>query len=265
MGIEGDGARTLTGPPLVKSAARTVEVLEFLARTHRKYSLGEIQASLGYPLSSLHALLHTLEVLGWVETDGVGMLYGLGPRALVVGNSYLDGDELVKLTAGTLDHLARETTETVHLARLDRTDVIYLATRESEHYLRPFSRVGRRLPAYSTALGKALLAERTDEELRDLLPEHLEAITERSFTDRDALLAELARTRRRGHATEREENTVGLACFAIALRTRTPATDAISCSIPIARLDTAKSRAIVSALIAARDHIESATTARRLR
>jgi IclR family transcriptional regulator, acetate operon repressor len=241
----------------VKSAARTVELLEFLGRTRGKRSLADLHESLGYPKSSLYVLLQTLLQFGWVETDATGTLYGIGARALLVGTAYLDGDEMVKLSGAALDRLARVTTETVHLARLDRSDVVYLATRESEHYLRPFSRVGRRLPAHSTALGKALLAERTDEVLRELLPDRMEALTERTCVSRDVLLEELARTRRRGYAAEREENTVGLACFAVAIRSREPATDAISCSIPLARLSPARSRDIVSALLTAREEIEA--------
>ncbi len=242
----------------VKSAARTIELLEFLARTRGKRSLADIHETLRYPKSSLYVLLQTLIQLGWVDTDPTGTLYGLGARALLVGTAYLDGDEMVKLAADALDRLAHNTTETVHLARLDRTDVVYLATRESEHYLRPFSRVGRRLPAHATSLGKALLAERTDDSIRALLPERLAALTERTCTSREALLEELARTRRRGYSAERDENTVGLACFGAALRTREPTTDAISCSIPVARLNPARSRSIVAALLAARDEIEAA-------
>ncbi|HEV2376293.1 MAG TPA: IclR family transcriptional regulator [Streptosporangiaceae bacterium] len=246
------------GTQPVKSAVRTIELLEFFGRTQTKRSLGEIHARLNYPKSSLYVLLQTLIQLGWVETDQTGLLYGLGARALLVGSAYLDGDEMVKLAGAAMDRLARETTETVHLARLDRTDVVYLASRESEHYLRPFSRVGRRLPAHSTALGKALLAERSDDELRELLPEQLEALTERTCTSRDALLEDLASTRRRGYATEREENTLGLSCFGVALRTRTPPTDALSCSIPVARLNPARAKSIAASLRAARDAIESA-------
>ena len=59
-----------------------------------------------------------------------------------------------------LDDLRQDLDETFHLGRLDGTDIVYLATRESKQYNRVQSRVGRRLPAYATALGKSLLAER---------------------------------------------------------------------------------------------------------
>ena len=228
--------RVLSTTP-VKSAVRTAELLDYLARNDGPHSLTELQQQLGYPKSSLHVLLRTLVDLGWLETDTTGTLYRIGIRALLVGTSYIDRDEVVQLSREILDWVAEETTETVHLARLDGFDVVYLATRASTHYLRPFSRVGRRLPAYATSLGKALLATRKDEAIRGLLPDPLEALTPNTLTDTDALLADLARTRERGYAIDHEENTLGLMCFGVAVPYREPPRDAISCSVPVARMN----------------------------
>jgi len=116
------------------------------ARHPGLHSLGSLQESLGYPKSSLYVLLRTLVDVGWIETDATGTLYRIGLRALLVGTSYIDSDDVVAGARSALDRLAEETGETCHLARLDGSDVVYLATRESHHYLRPFSRIGRRLP-----------------------------------------------------------------------------------------------------------------------
>src|SRR5438309_4407023 len=140
-------------------------------------------------------LLRTLIDLGWIETDSTGTLYGIGLRALLVGTSYIDGDHIVAASRDVLEWLAEATNETVHLARLDGTDVVYLATRESQHYLRPMSRVGRRLPAYATSLGKALLAERSDEDVRATMPDELAALTTHTIVDHAALATDLAETR----------------------------------------------------------------------
>lgn len=240
----------------VKSAVRTVELLDFLSRRRGPHTLAQMQAELGYPKSSLYVLLRTLVDLGWVETDATGTLYRIGLRALLVGTSYIDGDPDVARAREVLDELAQATGETIHYARLDGRDVVYLSTRESQHYLRPFSRVGRRLPAHTTALGKALLAERTDEELLALLPETLEPLTRRTITDRAKLLAELARTRKRGYGTDHEENVDGLRCVAITVRTQQPARDAISCSVPAVRMSAERRDELVSALSAARERLE---------
>ncbi|SOD58309.1 transcriptional regulator, IclR family [Streptomyces zhaozhouensis] len=247
------------GGSQVKSAVRTVELLEFFAGRPGMHSLADVQSAVGYPKSSLYMLLRTLVDLGWVETDATGTRYGIGVRALLVGTSYIDGDEVVAAARPTLDRIADDTGETIHLARLDGTNVVYLATRQSEHYLRPFTRVGRRLPAHSTSLGKALLATHPDEKVRELLPERLEGLTEHTLTDREELIAELAVVRERGYAVDREENTLGLRCFGIAIPYRRPARDAISCSVPVARLTEAHEQLIREALFDARDRLSLAT------
>ncbi len=221
----------------VKSADRTIELLELLAGYSEPLTLSEIHRELAYPKSSLFVLLRTLVARGWVETDRRGTGYSIGVRALLVGTSYLDRDPVIRAATRVLEELRTEVNETVHLARLDGADVVYLASRESAHHLRLTSRVGRRVPAYATALGKALLSGRTDAEVDALLPAKLEPLTPQTVTDRDALFAELALVRERGYATERGQNTPGLGCFAVALEYRLPPIDAISCSVPYARLD----------------------------
>ncbi|CAL9386659.1 IclR family transcriptional regulator [Streptomyces sp. enrichment culture] len=248
-----------SGGAQVKSAVRTVELLEYFAGSPGMHTLAAVQEAVGYPKSSLYMLLRTLVELGWVETDATGTRYGIGVRALLVGTSYIDGDEVVAAARPTLDRLADDTTETVHLARLDGTSVVYLATRQAQHYLRPFTRVGRRLPVHSTALGKALLATYDDDRVRELLPGTLPALTEHTITDREKLIDELAAIRAQGYAVDREENTLGLRCFGVAVPYRTPARDALSCSVPAARLTPSHEQAVKDALFDARDRLILAT------
>ncbi|GHA81749.1 IclR family transcriptional regulator [Streptomyces termitum] len=251
-GAEASGAQ-------VKSAVRTVELLEFFAGRPGMHALAAVQEAVGYPKSSLYMLLRTLVELGWVETDATGTRYGIGVRALLVGTSYIDGDEVVAASRTTLDRLSDDTAETIHLARLDGTSVVYLATRQSRHHLRPFSRVGRRLPAHATALGKALLATHDNDRVRALLPAALPAVTEHTITDRERLIEELAAVRERGYAVDREESTLGLRCFAVAIPYRTPSRDALSCSVPVARLTPAHEQLVKDALFDARDRLTLAT------
>jgi DNA-binding IclR family transcriptional regulator len=244
----------------VKSAARTLELLELLAsRQNRPARLRELTEALNVPRSSLYALLRTLTKHGWVRTDASGTMYGIGIRALLVGTSYLDTDPHLRIVKPVLDELGEKLDETFHFGRLDGFDVVYLATRESSQYLRPYSRVGRRLPAYCTALGKALLAERDGGERDRHVPAELAASTPRTITDRGALDADLARTRERGHAVDVEENSLGLHCFGFALRYAPegrPPRDAISCSVPMARLTPERETEIVAAMREARERIE---------
>ena len=110
----------------VKSAARTVELLEYLAaRQDEPARIREISEDLGMPRSSAHALLRTLMAQGWVRADETGTLYGIGIRALLVGTSYLDGDPYLPMIAPFLDDLRSDWDETFHLGRLDGTDIVY--------------------------------------------------------------------------------------------------------------------------------------------
>ncbi|SFN91821.1 transcriptional regulator, IclR family [Geodermatophilus obscurus] len=241
----------------VKSAVRTVEVLEFLAgRQNRPARLREISEALQVPKSSLYALLRTLGKQGWVRTDASGTLYGIGIRALLAGTSYLDTDPYVRLAQQHLDTLRATVEETVHFGRLEGASIVYLATKESGHAHRPYSRVGRQLPAYSTALGKALLAERGADELPRHLPPDLRPLTEHTLTSRELLLADLAEVRERGYAVDRQENTPGVRCFGFALRYATPAVDAISCSVPLSRLTPEHEEQIVRAMADVRTVLE---------
>lgn len=241
----------------VKSAARTVALLELLAaRGEQPSRLDELAEGLGVPRSSMYQLLQTLVDCGWVRSDATGSLYGIGIRALLTGTGYLDGDRRIRAVRPYLDEASDALGETIHLARLDGPDVVYLATRESHEYLRTISRVGRRIPAHAGALGKALLAERSDDELP--LPEgELIALTPNTHTSRGALRADLAGVRERGYSVDREETVTGIAGFGFALRYDNPATDAISCSVPVVRLTPAHEVRIVAVMREVRAKIEA--------
>ncbi|QIJ62501.1 IclR family transcriptional regulator [Streptomyces sp. JB150] len=243
----------------VKSAARTVELLELLtARGDRPARLQELADALGVPRSSMYALLQTLVSRGWVRTDITGSLYGIGIRALLTGTGYLDSDPRVRLVRPYLDEASDALGETIHMGRLDGRDVAYLATRESHEYLRTISRVGRRLPAHAGALGKALLAERPDAQLPD---EPYAALTPRTRTTRASLAADLAEVRARGYAIDREEGVPGIAGFGFALRYDSPAQDAISCSVPVVRLTPGHEQRIVAVMREVRAKIEATAPA----
>jgi len=241
----------------VKSADRTLDVLEALALSPDRPTLGELARRLEIPKSSLHGVLRTLLARGWVRDAGGGR-FSLGLRALQVGAAYVDTDDAVGLLAPVLDDLAARFGETVHLGRLDGPDVVYLAKRESVHPLRLFSAVGRRLPAHATALGKALLAHRDDGEIIRLLPTPLPRLTAHTLTDPDALLADLVAARTAGYAVDHQENSEGIVCVAVAVPLRhveratgAVPVDAVSVSVPMSRHSPALQERIGAALVAA--------------
>ncbi len=228
----------------VKSARRTIDLLETFAENPAWTSLADLHVRTGFPRSSLHGLLRTLRDAGWIETDTGGTRFRLGVRALICGTAYLDRDPAMPHATEALERVREQTGFTAHYARLSGGQVVYLETRESRHSMHLVSRVGRTLPAYATSLGKALLAELTESELTGLLPKSLAPLTENTITSRDKLRDELHVVRERGYAFEHEEGTAGVACVAAVVPYRIPATDALSCSMPAAQATDSETRRI---------------------
>jgi DNA-binding IclR family transcriptional regulator len=230
----------------VKSAERAIRILEVLAASPELLTLPELQERLGYPRSSLYALVRTLRDLGWIESDSSGSSFGIGPDALCSGSAYLDRDPATTYVAKTLDALVRDVKHSAHYARRDGSSVLYLASRDYDDGVYCAYQVGRRRPAHMTSLGKALLAELTRAEVDALLPERLVAATENTVTDRGELHRQLEQTRSRGWSLEREEGVLGIACVATVVNYRIPATDALSCSLPVEVADRPKELAQVT-------------------
>lgn len=233
----------------VKSAARTIEILELLASESQPLTLTAIAARLPMPISSLHQLLKTLVARGWLDTPTPGG-YIIGVRALLIGMSFIERDPVVRAMGPLLTALRSELGETVHLARLDGSHIVYLASRESEHQLRSVSRVGQSLSAHATALGRAALATLDDAEIRRLFPGPLERLTDHTICDTEDLVRDIERIRARGWAYEREENTLETGCVAVAIPGLYPPY-ATSCSVPLTRLTPERAEVIAGALRAA--------------
>nr|WP_228553027.1 MULTISPECIES: IclR family transcriptional regulator C-terminal domain-containing protein [Mumia] len=137
----------------------------------------------------------------------------------------------------------------MNLGRLAGADVIYTAKRESVHPLRMHSPVGRRLPAYSTALGRAILAEHPADVREALVPDAIDPITTHTVTERDAVLAIIDKAADLGYAAESDESCIGVRCFGVALPFARPAIDGLSVAVPMSRLDGAREDFIIETLL----------------
>lgn len=198
----------------VKSAARTIEVLELLAQWgNSPLTIRDICERMGAPRSSVYALLRTLVDAGWVRTDALNTEYSIGIRALLAGTTYLDNDPTLQVMRPVLADVGRRLGATVNFGRLDGQDIVYLATWEAPGRERNAPRVGRRLPAHATAIGQAVLS--TFEDPASRLHPPLARLTSATVTDSTDLLRLLRVTRERGYAREDGQNTPDVACVAV--------------------------------------------------
>ncbi|VFS55850.1 Transcriptional regulator kdgR [Kluyvera cryocrescens] len=112
--------------------------------------------------------------------------------------------------------LSRLTKETVHLGALDEDSIVYIHKIDSMYNLRMYSRVGRRNPLYSTAIGKVLLAWRDTDEVRQILEGvEYKCSTERTIANTDELITVLEQVRKQGYGEDNEEQEEGLRCIGV--------------------------------------------------
>jgi DNA-binding IclR family transcriptional regulator len=175
----------------------------------------------------------------------------LGGTVARLGDSISRQSPLLKLGTAAVEELSRQCNESVNLAVLDGTDVVYSARHESSYSLRATSILGGRWPAHATALGKALLADLSESDVlrRYGRNPRLRKLTPKTISDLKRLLAELEVVKRAGVAEDREENSIGVRCVAVPIRGASgQAVAALSVSGPISRMTSERINALKSDL-----------------
>lgn len=188
-------------------------LLSFGDQASTGVGVSELSRRAGMSKSTAFRLLGLLERNEVVER--VGRNYRLGTRLHELGsNVYAPGHARIRdLLIPYLTDLYSLTSETVHLAVLHGTDVVYLAKLYGHRPAPAPSRIGGRLPAYCTAVGKVLLAYDSDA-AAEVLSRELPRYTPQTIADGDALAAELERIREEGIAFDNGEARPGLSCVA---------------------------------------------------
>jgi DNA-binding IclR family transcriptional regulator len=223
----------------VKSLIKALCILEELGESGM-LGVTQLGQRLGIRLSTVHRLLSTLEGKGYVLCDSSTSKYMLGGMIARLGDEISHQSPLLKHGTAAVEALSRECNETVNLAILDGTNVVYVARHESRHMLRTTNALGGRWPAHVTALGKACLADLRDDEILRLYDgaKKLNKLTPKSITNVRSLLAELAVVRREGIARDNEENSLNVYCIAVPIRGPSGrVAAALSISAPKARMN----------------------------
>lgn len=203
--------------PSLPSVPRALEVLDSIAGSQSGLTLTQITRKLGYPRSTVHALLLTLERTGHVQRSGTRGPFQAGPQLLQLGSKALAGTSLRERALPVLRHLLEKTRLAVHLALLDRDQMAIIAQlAPAPSKLMTF--VGQRLGWHSTALGKAVAAHLPETRLNAMIEAHaLAPHNERTIVSKRRLADELAATRHRGYAIDDEEDVLGVRCLGAAV------------------------------------------------
>lgn len=207
----------------MSSLANALRLLSLLDREQPCLRVTDAAEALGLPKSSVSRLFSTLERAGLVEREGERRGFCAGPELFRLGSLFrarLPPEERVD---EALRGMVARFPATGYVGVLRGTDLVVLRLHEGFHPVRFIQQPGSVIPAYGTAVGRALLARLPAATLRTALPPHISLPPRAVDMPRATMLGELARVTARGFA-EYEHPGLGIAAIGVAVRV-TPARD----------------------------------------
>jgi DNA-binding IclR family transcriptional regulator len=202
----------------LSSVATAIELLKAFSEDEVELGISTLAKRLGVAKSTAHRLASTLVAENLLEQDRVSGKYRLGIALFRLGTLVRRRMNVSEVARPHLFSLRQTTNETVHLAILDGTEIMYVYFLESTQAIRMRSDLGLRKPAHCTAEGHAILAFRPPEVVQAVIEKGLHARTLQTITDPDKLLRALDAVRQKGCAVEDEESEIGVRCIAAPIR-----------------------------------------------
>ena len=195
------------------AVTRALSLLDRLAQQREPMSLAQLTSELALPKSSVHGLCNTLMSFGYLRRQSDGAFL-IGPRVMTLAEAFVSGTDVAQEFSALWANVGAAPEETVVLSVLSGTDALYVAVRNSARPLGLAFNVGMRLPAHLSGSGKAMLAFRAPDEVRGLFAAGpLTRLTRKGPRDIEALLKELALTRKRGYSVDDETVREGVYSF----------------------------------------------------
>ncbi len=255
-----------TAQNTIKSLDRAMEVFEHLSNTPGA-TLTTLATDLSQSPATVYRILVTLERRGLVEFDPAAQHWYIGARAFVIGARYMHRTSLVDRARPILRRLMEVTGETANLGVARDASVLFVSQVETLASIRAFFPPGTLSPMHASGIGKALLAQMTDDRLSRLIATApLDRFTPRTLTAPGGLRADLEATRDRGYSIDDEEKNEGMRCIAAPVFDLTgEAVAGISVSGPVSRVSVAQTEALARAVMEAAADLSAAMGAERPR
>lgn len=226
---------------------RVLQILNLLCEKGEALRLSDISRELNMPKSTLLPILQTMVLQQYIRKDEAERYYpgyallDLGAAARVI---YSASDHIRE----NLKTLVVKFNETCYFGVPEEGYVRYVEKIDSPQPLRMLTTIGHRLPAYATGIGKALLLDKTKEQLKSMYPENPQPLTKNTVTDMDTLYAQLQKAKALGYTWEIEESTEHIRCFAVPVKKNGEIVGAVSIAIPVFRYQKEQENSIIKAL-----------------
>ena len=205
---------------LKSSVQKTFAILEYFTIEKPEWGVTELANTIGANKSTVYRFLADLLKLGVLHKNPETEKYSLGLKLFELGNRVKLKSAFVNKTHPVLIEVAKSITETVHIAVLKGAQILHVDKVESPQGLKLSSHIGSLGPAYSTALGKVLLAfspkQKQEQALQSIWQKQNPiAFTKHTITNRIDFQKELLNIKTKGYSLDREESEIGLICVGI--------------------------------------------------
>ncbi|MCI6699565.1 MAG: IclR family transcriptional regulator [Lachnospiraceae bacterium] len=222
-----------------RTTSRILDILELVAASPNEYTLSDISQKLDVPKSSISPILQELTCRNFLVINET-QKYMIGLAAYNVGSSFLQQFHFLDEVERILANMTNVCNEATHFSVLSGGDVLYLKKVNSPEPIRMISYIGNRIPAYATALGKALLLDYTLPQLKRLYSDGLKKVTPNTIDDFDVLYKQIEKARTEGFTYESEESNKFIRCIAVPVRKNGKVVAAMSVATPTFRYDEKK-------------------------
>jgi len=203
----------------VGSIAKGMNIFSFIANSNRASGITHIAKALNLSIGAVQRGTHTLQKMGYLRKDEGAQGYILGNKAWGLGLAIVKNIDLKQIAHPYLKELSAKINETVNLAILDGTEIVYVDRIKTEQIININLSIGSRLPVYCTSMGKSLLAFLSEVECLNVLETiEMNPITKNTITDKATLMEELYKVRKQGFSVNNKELDIGLRSVAAPVR-----------------------------------------------
>lgn len=204
----------------VKSLKKALDILNCFSQKEA-WGVTELSSRLDLNKSNVHDILTTFKAMGYLDREAGTDRYKLGLQIFALSRAMADTFSIIKIALPYMQEIANLTNERVYLAIPDGKEVVYLeATYPAESVNLMRSILGERAQLHCTGIGKAMLANMDEPQIREYLSGELQAYTENTITRPDELAKELEVTHQRGYAVDDMEHEFGIKCVAMPIFNR---------------------------------------------
>ncbi|MGO1820408.1 MAG: IclR family transcriptional regulator [Senegalia sp. (in: firmicutes)] len=199
---------------VVQSVDRALSIMEVLSDYDEGLGITEISTKIDLHKSTVYRLLGTLIYKGFVKQDKATNKYKITFKLFELGNKAIENIDILSIARPYIEELMEKVNEVVHLVLLEDEEIIYIDKVESHNTIRMHSNIGKRSPAYSTSVGKAIMAYLNEDRIKEIWNNSdIKKHTEHTITDFDKFIEELEGIRKIHYAIDDQENELGVRCI----------------------------------------------------